>query len=105
LESFGLATYQRETLVGTRGTLDIPQAFTPARTQAAPVVVYQDAHEGVMRPVEPADHYALMAGQFMDAVRQNSPVPYALETSRAVLRVLLALAAAARSGERQMLEW
>jgi predicted dehydrogenase len=99
-----MGAYERVTVAGTRGVLDIPQAFTAWHGYQAPLIVY-DGHEGEIQKGEPADPYAIMAEQFVQSVRQNAPVPYSLEDSRAILRIVLALAEGAKTGERQTLAW
>jgi xylose dehydrogenase (NAD/NADP) len=102
--SFGMGEYQRVTVAGTRGVLDIPQAFTAWHDDPAPVILYFD-HEGETQTSEPADPYAIMTDQFIQSVFQGTPAPYPLADSRAILRVVLALGEAAKTGERQSLVW
>ena len=100
--SFAAAEYQRVTLVGTHGVMELPRAFTAWRDETAPILITRNGHtETLLTP--PADPYDLMAEAFTQAVMSGIPAPYALEESLATARVVEAVARALRSGRRETL--
>ena len=97
--SFRAAEYQRLTVIGTDGVLDVPLAFTAWHTDAAPLLLTRDGTTDILS-IAPADPYELMARRFTDAVLRGEPTPYPLADSLAVARVVDAIRAATRSRRR-----
>lgn len=97
--AFDTAEYQRVTVVGTAGSLELPYAYTAWRDDEAPILIHHGKH--VERVVAPsADPYAQMADAFGRAAVSDMPIPYGIEESLAVARALNAIAQAARYGEQ-----
>lgn len=97
--AFDTADYQRVTVVGTTGSLELPYAFTAWHDDEAPILIHHGKRvERVLAPS--ADPYAQMADAFGRAAVSDMPIPYSMENSLAVARALDAIAQAARYGER-----
>lgn len=91
------------TIVGTKGTIEVPRAIIPGMDTRAPegLVVLVDTdgrrREEVFAPV---NQYRLMAEAFAEAVIAGRPVPYAPADAVANMRVLDAVARSAADGAR-----
>ncbi|MEO7003660.1 MAG: Gfo/Idh/MocA family oxidoreductase [Ktedonobacterales bacterium] len=99
--SFITSEYQRLTLVGTHGVLELPRAFTAWKGEDAPILLSRDGGATEIIPCPPADPYALMVEAFTRAITQGAPVPYPLEESLATARIVEAMVHAARTGRRE----
>ncbi len=97
--AFDSGEYQRVTVIGTTGALELPYAFTAWHDDAAPILIHRGKNVETY-VTTPADPYARMADAFGRAAVAGEPVPYSLDESLAVARALDAIAQAARSGER-----
>jgi len=97
--AFDSGEYQRVTVNGTTGALELPYAFTAWRDDPAPILIHRGKSVETF-VTTPADPYARMADAFGRAAVSGEPVPYSLDESLAVARALDALAQAARTGER-----
>lgn len=101
--AFDTAEYQRVTIIGSAAALELPYAFTAWHSDATPILIHRgktvETHS-----THAADPYALMAAAFGRAAVTGAPVPYSLDDTLATARTLDALAAAARTGERVMVE-
>jgi len=96
--SFISALQQTFTVVGTGGAIDLPHdAFIPWQKDAEYILRGQDQETGCKHVVPGADEYQLMVEHFSDAVLGKSELNFFLEDSIANMKVLDALAQAARS--------
>ncbi len=103
--SFIAALQQTYSVVGQSGAIDLPHdAFIPWEKDAAFMLRGPEEETGRRHLVDGADEYQLMVEHFADVVRGDAPMLYTPAESIANMRVLDALAAAARSGERLALE-
>jgi predicted dehydrogenase len=101
---FRAAEQQRITILGSDGILEVPHpAFTAWHGDPAPILLRQGTNLQTIE-VAPADPYEHMASAFSRAVRQGAPVPHSLAETRGILRTELALAQAARTGQRVLLD-
>lgn len=97
--AFDTAEYQRVTIIGSTGTLELPYAFTAWQDDEAPILIHHGKRiERILAPS--ADPYAEMADAFGRAAVSDMPMPYGVEETLAVARALDAIAQAARYGER-----
>ena len=96
--SFIAGLQQTYTVVGEKGAIELPQdAFIPWEKDAVFTMREGDAETGPTTVVPGADEYQLMVEHFADAVQGNVPLEFTTADSIANMRVLDALAAAARS--------
>jgi predicted dehydrogenase len=92
-----LAPYQRVSIFGTTGSIEVEQPFNPPRDEPCRLRYGRDGRvEDVW--IEPADQYTLQGDDFSLAVLHDRPVFTPLEDSVANLRVLDAVAASAAGG-------
>ena len=95
--SFLSGLQQTYTVVGEMGAIDLPQdAFIPWEKDAVYTLRQKDAEAGEPISVPGADEYQLMAEHFADAVQGQATIGYAPSDSIHNMRVLDALAEAAR---------
>jgi predicted dehydrogenase len=98
--SFVSALQQTYSIVGNAGAIDLPHnAFVPWEKDAIYTRRGQDDEDGEVYTVKGADEYQLMVEHFADAIRQKTNLNYSPSDSIANMRVLEALAEAARTGE------
>ncbi len=98
--SFIAALQQTYSVVGQDGAIDLPHdAFIPWENDAGFMLRGPDEETGTRHLVDGADEYRLMVEHFADVVRGEAPPLFTPAESIANMRVLDALAAAARSGE------
>lgn len=94
----------RYTVIGTDGLIEVPRAILPGMGSRAPeaLIVLVDA-DGKRREehFDPVNQYRLMSEAFASAVLTGQPVPFAPDDAVTNMRVLDALAAAARSPHAQ----
>ena len=103
--SFIAALQQTYSVVGASGAIDLPHdAFIPWEKDAAFFLRGREEETGTRHRVEGADEYQLMVEHFADVVQGDAPPLFTPAESIANMRVLDALAAAARSGRRIALE-
>ncbi len=99
--SFIAALQQTYSVVGANGAIDLPHdAFIPWEKDAAFFLRGREEETGTRHRVDGADEYQLMVEHFADVVRDDAPPLCTPSESIANMRVLDALAAAARSGRR-----
>ncbi len=99
--SFITALQQTYTVVGENGAIDLPHdAFIPWEKDAEFILRGREEETGARHRVDGADEYQLMVEHFADVVRGDAPPLFTPAESIANMRVLDALAAAARSGRR-----
>jgi predicted dehydrogenase len=92
---------QTYTVVGENGVIELPHdAFIPWEKDALYTLREKDADGADPVVVPGADEYQLMVENFSDVVRGRVPLAFSTADSIANMRVLDALAEAARSGER-----
>jgi len=97
--SFISALQQTYTIVGSNGAIELPHnAFVPWENDAVYTQRKQDEEDGQAHLVKGADEYQLMVEHFADAVLKKTDLFYAPDDSIANMRVLDALAEAARTG-------
>ena len=97
--SFISALQQTYTIVGSKGAVDLPHdAFVPWEKDAVYTLRKQDDDAGQVHTVKGADEYQLMVEHFADAVLQKTALKYSPNDSIANMRVLDAIAEAARTG-------
>ncbi len=101
--SFIAGLQQTYTVVGEKGAVELPHdAFIPWEKNAQYTLRKKDAENGTPTTVPGADEYQLMVEHFVEAVRGKVPSGSLLSDisdSISNMRVLDALAAAARTGE------
>lgn len=98
--SFVSALQQTYTLAGDRAVVELPHdAYIPWGKDTVFSVRQSDQETGVSISIRGADQYQLMAEHFADAVRGKIRLDYGPDDSIHNMRVLDALAKAARSGK------
>jgi predicted dehydrogenase len=98
--SFTTALQQTYTIVGTQGAIELPHdAYIPWGKDATFRLRATRDEEGQVETVPGADEYQLMVEHFADAALGRAPLEFPPEESVANMRVLDALAQAAREGE------
>jgi predicted dehydrogenase len=98
--SFISGLQQTYTVVGEDGVIELPHdAFIPWDKEARYTLREKDAQRAEPTIVPGADEYQLMVEHFADAVRGLADPVFPISDSVRNMRVLDALAAAARSGE------
>lgn len=91
---------QTYTIVGSEGTIELPHdAFIPWEKEAVYHLRGVEEEVGTEHSTPGADEYRLMVEHFADAVRGRTPLRHSPRDSVANMRVLDALARAARTGE------
>ena len=97
--SFITALQQSYTAVGSDGAIELPHnAFVSWENDAVWIQRARDEEVGREHMVKGADEYLLMVEHFADAILKKSPLMYTIEDSIANMRVLDAIAKAARTG-------
>ncbi|UCF93182.1 MAG: Gfo/Idh/MocA family oxidoreductase [Desulfobacterales bacterium] len=98
--SFITALQQTYTVVGDEGALELPHnAFIPWEKDAVFTLRRKDEETGQEHVIPGVDEYQLMVEHFAEAVLGQTGLAFAPEESIANLRVLDALAQAARTGQ------
>jgi predicted dehydrogenase len=98
--SFISALQQTYSIAGADGVIELPHnAFVPWENDAIFFLRGQDEEEGQQHVIAGADEYQLMVEHFADVVLGNTDLMYPLSDSIGNMRVLDALAQAARTGE------
>jgi xylose dehydrogenase (NAD/NADP) len=99
--SFTSALQQTFSIMGTRGAIELPHdAFIPWEKDALFRLRGVNEEEGGVEVIPGADEYQLMVEHFADAVLGDAGLDFAPEESVSNMRVLDALARAAREGNR-----
>jgi predicted dehydrogenase len=97
-----LSSMQRALLLGTKGYLDLPVAWTPAADRPSELTLETSQVLEQPRPdrrsFEAADQYALLVAAFARAVAERGPGPIPLEDSVKNVAVLEALIRSTQSG-------
>jgi predicted dehydrogenase len=97
--SFISALQQTYSVIGDQGAIELPHdAFIPWEREARYRQRGQHEEQGTSHGIPAADEYQLMVEHFADAVAKHTPLAYTLQDSIANMRVLDALAKAARTG-------
>jgi xylose dehydrogenase (NAD/NADP) len=97
--SFTSALQQTYTVVGSEGAIELPHdAFVPWEEDAKYTMRKADEEEGSQHTVPGADEYQLMVEHFSDAILGRTSLASLPEDSVRNMRVLDALAEAARTG-------
>ena len=97
--SFISALQQTFTVVGSSAAIELPHnAFIPWEDDAAFVVRATDEAQGTEHVIPGADEYRLMVEHFAEAVLEKAPLAFAPDDSVLNMKVLDALAQAAKSG-------
>jgi predicted dehydrogenase len=97
--SFVTALQQTFTVVGSDGVIELPHdAFIPWKKEACFTVRGRQDETGIEHHCAGADAYQLMVEHFSDAVLGTQPLAYAPSDSVSNMRVLDALARAAKTG-------
>ena len=103
--SFITALQQTYSVVGARGAIDLPHdAFIPWEKDAVFTHRRQDEETGTRHRLKGADEYQLMVEHFADVVLGEDQAAYSPQESIANMRVLEALARAARTGKPARVE-
>ena len=101
--SFRAGAQGAYTVVGTKGSIEVPRAIIPGMDTRVPegliVVMDADGHR-TEETVPPARQYTLMAEAFAKAVIEGGAVPFPPVDAVQNMRVLDAIAASAQSGMR-----
>ena len=96
---FVSALQQTYTIVGSTGAIELPHnAFIPWEKDAVFILRNKDEEEGRQHVISGADEYQLMMEHFTEAVLGRAPLAYTPDESVINMKVLDALAQAARSG-------
>lgn len=99
--SFKANAQGRYEVIGTKGTIEVPRGIIPGLTTrlSETIIVVMDA-DGRRREetLSAADHYQLMIEAFGDAILSGKPAPRTPAQSLGNMRVLDAIARAAREG-------
>jgi predicted dehydrogenase len=99
--SFVAGLQQTFSVVGEQGVVELPHdAFIPWEKDALFTLRQKGADSAAPTVVPGADEYRLMVEHFVDAARELGPPRVSTADSVAGMRVLDALAVAARTGER-----
>ena len=97
-----LLSMQRALLLGTKGHLDVPVAWTPAADQPSELTLETspvlERPQPDRRSFAPVDQYALLVAAFSRAVAERGPGPIPLEDSVKNVAVLEALVRSSKSG-------
>jgi D-xylose 1-dehydrogenase (NADP+, D-xylono-1,5-lactone-forming) len=97
--SFTSALQQTFTIAGSQGAVELPHdAFIPWENDALFSVRERSQEKGEDYVIPGADEYQLMVEHFSDAIQGNALIEFPAEDSVRNLRVLDALAKAARTG-------
>jgi predicted dehydrogenase len=98
--SFLAGLQQTFTVVGERGVIELPHdAFIPWEGEAAYTLREHDAKSAARTIMAGADEYQLMVEHFADAARADGAAACSPSDSISNMRVLDALACAAKTGE------
>jgi predicted dehydrogenase len=98
--SFTAALQQTFSVIGEQGAIELPHdAFIPWEKDTTFIMRGTDEELGRLVTLPGADEYRLMIEHFADAIRGSAPLAYPPEESVNQMRVLDALARAARRGE------
>jgi len=98
--SFISALQQTYSIVGTEGAIELPHdAFIPWEKDTTFTVRRKDQEFGEQYSMPGADEYQLMVEHFADAILGKTTLAFSAEESVGNMRVLDALAEAARSGK------
>lgn len=98
--SFISALQQTYTVVGSKGAIDLPHdAFVPWEKDAIYTFRKGDQESGKVEVTPGTDEYQLMVEHFSDAISGQSNLAYSPEDSISNMRVLDALAKAAKTGK------
>ena len=101
--SFRAGAQGAYTIVGTRGSIEVPRAIIPGMDTRVPeglIVVMDSDGRRTEETVPPARQYTLMAEGFAKAVLDGGPVPFPPVDAVRNMRVLDAIVASAESGRR-----
>ena len=97
-----LATYQRVTILGTAGRIDLPVPFTPAKEFACRISIDDgkslDGSSAQYEEFPAVDQYALQCDAAAAVFRGESEQEFAIEDGIANMRVIDALYRSAQSG-------
>ena len=97
--SFISALQQTYTVVGNQGAIELPHdAFIPWEKDAVFTLREKDREVGTEVVIKGADEYQLMVEHLADAVLGNGELSFSMEDSICNMRVLDAIADAARTG-------
>ena len=92
-----LSGYQRITILGTEGRLEVETPFTPARDHACRI--WQQRGQTIETlVVDPVDQYTLQGDNFARAVLDDTPVPTPLVDGVNNMKVIEAAFRSAESG-------
>lgn len=98
--SFMAGLMQTYTVVGENGAIELPHdAFIPWEEDAAYILREENVAAAAPKIIAGADEYQLMVTHFADAVKSRTSLAFGVSDSIANMRVLDALAQAARSGQ------
>lgn len=92
--SIQMAPYQRVSIFGTRGRIEIEIPFNAPNDRPCRLFV-----DGETIETEVCDQYAIQADLFSQAIRERAPAPYPLEDSVRNMAVIEAVFRSAESGQ------
>ena len=92
-----LASYQRVSVLGTQGWIEVEIPFSPPPDQPSRVF-HRAGAELAELVIEPADQDTIQADRFSEAVRRGRPLPTPLSDAVANMKVIDAVFASAASG-------
>jgi xylose dehydrogenase (NAD/NADP) len=99
--SFISALQQTYTVIGTKGSIELPHnAFIPWEKDAAFIFRGRNEDIGLQEVIPGADEYQLMVEHFSDVINHEASPLVEIDDSIQNMRVLDALADSARSGQR-----
>jgi xylose dehydrogenase (NAD/NADP) len=95
---FVLSHRQFYQVVGTKGVLDVPAAFTPGTSNT--MIRQEEGRNEVLHQIPGDDEYRLMVEYFSSCVLNNEPLRYPAADAAANMRVIDALYRSARNDGR-----
>ena len=97
-----LATFQRVTILGTEGRIEIPVPFTPSKDQPSRIAIDNgkslDGTSAQYEELPAVDQYGLQCDSVVGVFRGEAPQEFPIEDGIANMRVIDALSRSAASG-------
>jgi predicted dehydrogenase len=95
--------FQRMTLLGTAGRIDVEIPFNAPTDRALPLTISNGMEliggSSIVEMIPAADQYTIQGDAFSRAIRENTEVPVPLEDAIANMRVIDAIFKSASSGK------
>ena len=95
--------FQRMTLLGTTGRIDVEIPFNAPPDRALPIAISNGMEflggSSIVEMIPPADQYTIQGDAFSKAIRENTEVPVPLEDAISNMKVIDAVFLSASSGK------